>query len=229
MTKQKIDHFRMSGPRRVAPLVAGLLLLWLTACSGAGASDSPADQRAALEDGVSSSEDVDEPAAVEGRNDDGVPATHAAPGPDDPSIATDAEGSEKDEKRPTLRRFDFPYKDTVEVASSVAPECVRHGDTIELSVTALPEAAIAYQAVYSDNKSGAGAPFGEGYGGNDKGYADGSGHYTSTWVVAPHAPAGRARADVFVGFDGKWGYASARFGVADENGNCPTEWLEGGD
>lgn len=229
MTKQKIDHFRMSGARRVTLLVGGPLLLWLTACSGAGASDPAVSPRAALEDGASLSDVGDEQTASEGVSTE-VAATPSQAAPAlVPSSEGDAGGSGKDGKPTTLRPFDFPYKNTVDVETSVAPLCVEHGETIKLSVTTPPEAALAYQAVYSDNKSGAGAPFGEGYGGNDKGYADGSGHYTSTWVVAPHTPAGRARADVFVGSEGKWGYASSRFAVADENGDCPARWLEGDD
>jgi hypothetical protein len=122
---------------------------------------------------------------------------------------------------------DFPYETPVKVSSSVAPQCVARGDTIELSVKTPPKAALAYQAVYSDGQSGAGAPFGAGYGGNDKGYADDSGNYSSSWTIGPTAPYGRARVDVYVGFEGEWGIAHSRFAVADENGKCPVSWFRG--
>jgi hypothetical protein len=130
-------------------------------------------------------------------------------------------------RRNRPRTIDFPYEDTLKVSSSVGPVCVSPGESVELRVTAPPEGALAYQAVYSDGQAGSAPPFGAGYGGNESGNADESGEYSSSWVVSPQAPPGRARVDVFVGHAGEWGYAKSRFAVADAQGNCPADWVGG--
>lgn len=94
-------------------------------------------------------------------------------------------------------------------------------------VEAPPEAAIAYQAVYSDNQGGSDPPYGAGYGGNDHGEANSEGTFQSSWAIKPQAPPGRGRVDVVVGYKGEWGYAGPRFAVADEDGRCPERWLRG--
>ena len=216
------------GSLRYSISLLAALVIGLSACSQPAQTTSAQGSKAPIEDkGAPTEVDPLEDAAGTDTQTD-FAGTDNAPLEDE---AADAVGLEKNKaqakSKDKLRPLKFPYKNTVDVETIIEPACVERGDTIELSVTTPPKAAIAYQAIYSDNKSGAGSPFGENYGGNDKGYADDSGHYVSTWVIAPHAPAGRARADVYVGFEGEWGYANARFAVADADGNCPQDWLEG--
>jgi hypothetical protein len=153
----------------------------------------------------------------------GAPAEGIAPTPgSDP-----ATGSGKNLKGPPAT--DFPYKTTIRVSSTVTPACVEPGGSVELEVSSKPESAVGYHAVYSDGYGGSGAPYGRGYGGNDKGFVDESGSYSSTWVVAPHAPPGPARVDVVIAFKGKWGFDGPHFAVADADGECPRAWLRESD
>lgn len=112
----------------------------------------------------------------------------------------------------------FPWKNEVPLKATLSARCVDGGESMTLTVETKPEAAIVYQAVYSDNLGGAPKPLGGGYGGNDKGYADANGEWSSTWVVSPTAPAGKARVDVVVGWDQKWGYDGPEFAVASKGG-----------
>ena len=123
------------------------------------------------------------------------------------------------------RPADLPPDLPVAVSSELSPSCAERGDEITMEVTTEPGAAIGYQAVYSDNGGGGAVPMGEGYGGNDRGYADDDGAFTSSWVVGPHAPSGPARVDLVVGYEGEFGYDDPHFAVADADGNCPEEWL----
>jgi hypothetical protein len=85
------------------------------------------------------------------------------------------------------------------------------------------KAAIAYVAVYKGEKSGAAPPFGEGYGGNDKGEADYRGLWTSSWTVSLTAPTGPARVMVVVGSKGKQRSIDVPFSVGGrEAGGCGT-------
>jgi hypothetical protein len=115
---------------------------------------------------------------------------------------------------------DLPWKSEVPVKATLSSRCVIGGEPLTLTVKTKPDAAIIYQAVYSDNLGGAPKPLGGGYGGNDKGYAGADGSWTSSWVVSPTAPEGPARVDVIIGWDQKWGYDGPEFAVADESGSC---------
>jgi len=123
------------------------------------------------------------------------------------------------------RPADLPFDLPVAVSSELSPLCAERGDEITMEVTTEPGAAIGYQAVYSDNGGGGAVPMGEGYGGNDRGYADDDGAFTSSWIVGLNAPSGPARVDLVVGYEGEFGYDDPHFAVADADGNCPEEWL----
>ncbi len=125
--------------------------------------------------------------------------------------------------------MNMPFEATVEVAAEVTPLCVTPGSTVTVNVVTEPGAPLAYQAIYAGNQSGSEPPFGEGYGGNAKGFASDDGTYTDTWIVRLDAPRGPARLDVVVGWEGEFGYTAPRFAVADKDGNCPQKWLRGGD
>ena len=124
--------------------------------------------------------------------------------------------------------MDLPGDMPVDVEAHVSPACVTPGSKMVLEVETESEGAIGFQAVYAGNKSGADAPFGEGYGGNDKGTATKEGHWSNTWVVRADAPQGPARVDVVVGYMGEFGYTGPHFAVADRDGRCPSRWLKSG-
>ena len=107
----------------------------------------------------------------------------------------------------------FPADPAVKVDALLTPVCAHNGSQMKLAVETNPDAAVGYQAIYSDNHGGGPAPYGSGYGGNGHGLADATGHFTSTWVISQSAPSGVARVDVVVGWQGKYGYQSLTFHV----------------
>lgn len=111
-------------------------------------------------------------------------------------------------------------KNVVPVAARLEPPCVRRGDSAEIFVQTRPQAAVQWQAVYSNGKGGAIPPFGAGYGGNEAGMADAQGNYRFSWTVKPTVPVGPGRIDVIVGHNQQWGYAAIPFAVADASGSC---------
>ena len=220
------------GTRSVVALALATLVL-LGACSsseGTEAGDDVAQARATARSAASSKK---------GGKDRPLPeqtVTPVTPAPPAEGVgdalptpaANDAAGSGKAPPGPPPPQF--PYKTSLKVRSSLTPACVSRGGRIELEVSTEPSAAVAYNALYSDGYGGGAAPYGRGYGGNDKGFADkDSGTYVSAWVVSPDAPIGRARVDVIIGFQGKWGYDTPHFAVADADGNCPSGWLKDSD
>lgn len=147
------------------------------------------------------------------------------------AAATEEEGAEVpeafDDEDGLPRELDFPEKNKVPAKAKLSTQCVDRGGRVHLSVESPAEAAVAYQTVYSDDQAGSPPPYGAGYGGNDGGEANKLGHYESFWIVSATAPPGRARVDVIVGHDNKWGYTSVRFAVADSDGSCPEGWADG--
>lgn len=110
--------------------------------------------------------------------------------------------------------YDFTTEVTVE------PACVKRLGKVTMSLVYKPKTAVAYQAFYSDQKSGAEPPYGAGYGGNDKGITDPGGQYSSTWVVGADAPPGAGRVQVVMVWSGHFGKAEGHFGVADPIRGC---------
>jgi hypothetical protein len=115
---------------------------------------------------------------------------------------------------------DFPWESTLPVEATVTPVCVLPGGTMSLVVQTRPKYAVAYNAEYAGTKGGGSPPYGYGYGGNDKGYANPDGVYRSSWVVSPQAPVGPARVDVIVADGEFWGYDNPDFAVAGPSGRC---------
>lgn len=123
--------------------------------------------------------------------------------------------------KPTPLPLPFTPDPNVPIKLTINPRCVLRGGFVTLAVRTEPNAVVAYQAIYSDSQTGSKPPTGKGYGGNDSGNADASGHYTSVWSVMATAPPGPARVDVFVGASGhNLGYKSVEFAVADSAGKC---------
>lgn len=114
----------------------------------------------------------------------------------------------------------FPPDPSLRVTVSLTPACAKVGQVIKLVVRTEAKATVAYQAIYSDGKSGAGHGYGAGYGGNDGGTADLSGIYTSTWKTASNTPAGPGRVDVYVFARGTTNTTSTRFSIAGPSGVC---------
>lgn len=223
---------RSQGPWLRRPLLIGCVALVLAsvACSSSSAgqaassgeatasSTAPGDSapsgktsRSKRTPAVASSDALPTPALAAGSTPGGaVPGGSSSPGPGYHGGPPPA---------------NFPFKSKVPVDASLDPLCVTPGSTLSLHVVTKPKAAVVFNAVYEDGYGGGPPPFGKGYGGNDKGYADDDGAFSATWVVAPNAPPGRGRVDVVIGFSGKWGYEGPHFGVADSDGNCPEQWM----
>jgi hypothetical protein len=112
-------------------------------------------------------------------------------------------------------------EDDVPVEATITPSCVVRGGTAEITIQTGPKNAVAYHAVYAGTKGGAPPPFGYGYGGDNRGHADGEGMYSSTWVVRIDAPVGPARADVIAADGESFGYDDPAFYVAASSAGCP--------
>jgi hypothetical protein len=109
----------------------------------------------------------------------------------------------------------------LKIAVDLTPACARNGDLVTITVKTEPQATVAFQAIYSDGKSGA-SPYGAGYGGNTAGNADDQGTYINSWTLAKNPPPGPVRVDVYV-FTKKPGhnnYGAGHFSVAKADGTC---------
>jgi hypothetical protein len=129
-------------------------------------------------------------------------------------------GATVDQSTASPSPISFPWTSTVPVDAVITPACVRRGGVATITVRTVSRAAVAYDAVYAGTKGGAPPPYGSGYGGNDKGFADVRGNWSNTWVVAPNAPVGPARADVVVTDGREFGYDDPPFAVAGPSGTC---------
>ncbi len=109
------------------------------------------------------------------------------------------------------------------ITAAITPACVLPGAVATLNVTTVPKAALAYVAIYAGEKSGAAPPWGEGYGGNDKGETNHEGRWVNSWTVALNAPTGPARVMLVVGSKGKQRSIDVPFSVGGrEAGGCGT-------
>jgi hypothetical protein len=142
----------------------------------------------------------------------GAPGTHSGTGSDGKSSAPAPTASPSHDW--TATEAEIP------IDATLTPTCVNPGATIRLDVVTNPKAAVGYVAVYAGEKSGAAPPFGEGYGGNDKGTADFRGQWTSSWTVALNTPPGKAYVLLVVAHSGKQRQIKVPFAVAKGVGGC---------
>lgn len=196
---------------RTISAIGGVLPLLLAAgCSGAhGAAPSALGTgRPAVSSAPSAARS---PSARGGSNATGAPqpSERATASPANPDF-----GSHSATPPPYHFASDIP------VRASLSKPCIRPGDVETLTVVTVPRGGVVYVAVYADGGGGAASPFGNGYGGNDKGYADKQGNYRSTWTVASNAPVGKGYVDVYVGYNSKWGRATPVLTVARTDGSC---------
>lgn len=111
----------------------------------------------------------------------------------------------------------------VPISAEVTPACVARGGLAKLTVKATPKSQMSYVAIYNGEKSGAAEPWGEGYGGNDKGAADHAGNATFTWLVSVDAPTGPARVLLVVATGDKQRAINVPFSVSErEADGCGT-------
>ncbi|HEU0131967.1 MAG TPA: hypothetical protein VFQ85_13335 [Mycobacteriales bacterium] len=106
------------------------------------------------------------------------------------------------------------------IEAAVLPACVPAGGVAKLTVHTVKKAALAFVAVYAGNKSGAAPPWGQGYGGNDKGTADTNGDWSATWTVAVNTPPGPANVILVAGSKGKQRQITVPFTVGGGAGGC---------
>jgi hypothetical protein len=116
-----------------------------------------------------------------------------------------------------------PTRKNILLSGVVTPKCVPAGSTATLTAHTIPNATLAYVAVYAGEKSGADSPFGYGYGGNDHGTSDANGDWTTTWVVSSKAPTGPARVTLVVNTNDGYNQVDVPFSVgAREVDGCGT-------
>lgn len=140
------------------------------------------------------------------------------PNEHNPDIAPEERRDGSDDDGPPPADLPWTPDPSVRADAVLTPVCIERGGRMTLELHTEPEAGVAYQAVYADGRGGAQEPYGGGYGGNDKGMAEPDGSFSSAWLVSPSAPVGRARVDVIIGYDGRWGYAGPEFRVAPAGG-----------
>lgn len=209
----------VGGPSRRALGALLVLLLATAACGG----ESKADSGSATE--------ADEPARAGAEGDATTPTTAGGKAgkkssgdrggtttttttTSGQSEAAAADGSAPDPKAAQ------PKTETrkIEVLAELKESCLKPGGSQTLTVRTLPSAGVAFDTEYSDYLTGMEAGH---YGGNSAGYVGEDGTWTSTWVVAPNAPAGKATVLVLAAHshDGM-GETKAVFTVADALGKC---------
>lgn len=196
--------------RRELPLLLATIAIALAACGSSGNEPGAAGTSTPSIGELSSLLPGASPAATPGAasSPGGAASIPPSPGPTNvgPSPAPIAPGS---------------IEDDVPVEATITPSCVVRGGTAEITIQTEPKNAVAYHAVYAGTKGGAPPPFGYGYGGDNRGHADGEGMYTSTWVVRIDAPVGPARADVIAADGESFGYDDPPFYVAASSDGCP--------
>lgn len=129
-----------------------------------------------------------------------------------------AAGSDKQSSDPKVEEYKPRSMRTLQITAELTESCVKPGGSQTLTVRTEPDAGVAFDTEYSDYLTGTMPGH---YGGNLAGYADADGTWSSTWVVAPNAPAGKATVLV-LGALGKdaLGETKAFFTVADALGKC---------
>jgi hypothetical protein len=181
---------------------------------GACGASTPKASGTASPNGSASLPDLGKLLQPGGTSSPGTPGTPAGGG----TAYTPPPGPDTPGPSPSPETFD--WTSTVPVQGTVTPGCVRRGGTARISVVTVPKGAVGYHAIYAGTKGGAPPPFGYGYGGDGRGFANGEGHYTDTWVVSPNAPVGPARVDVVVADGDNFGYDGPGFAVAGLDGTC---------
>lgn len=198
-------------PRRILLLALALVVLALAACSS---GDDPAASRSTPSIG-----DLTSLVQSASPGDGSTPGASTSPGgtsTTSPSLGSASPGPSPAPIPPGS------IDDTVPVEAIISPSCVIRGGTAKITITTQPKNAVAYHAVYAGTKGGAPPPFGYGYGGDDRGHADGEGVYTSSWAVRIDAPVGPARADVIAADGEKFGYDDPPFYVGASSAGCPS-------
>lgn len=193
----------------LAPVI--VLLLGLAACGSLVSSDASdeADEAAPASHVGAEGEATSAPTASP---DEGGAASEEPPDPTEPPASTPAE--EQNAQGAPSPGGETPNEggeQEQDFEMTVAPACVRRGDTVTIEIETVPFADIAYGVAFSDGKSH------ENYG---IGRADADGRFTHSFVVPPDAAYGEADVMATAKDDRRRGGSGhATFEVA-ERGSC---------
>lgn len=192
--------------KHITGLVACLALL-AAACSGSGADPDRVAAQASVNSG-GQADGVSGTSGPDGRGRAGADGSNGG------TAAQDGDGDGY-----AIEPAIVPFEPRTEVKATLVPLCITPGGSMTLSVEVQPKSSVAFQAIYSNNWSGADPPYGGGYGGNDGGFTDDTGRYLANWTVSADAPLGPARVDVYVAVSNVGqGYAGIDFRVEPPGG-----------
>lgn len=222
--------------RPLAPLAA-LVVAGLVGCGSPGSSTTPNAVRAAGAASASAkpgaSAAAGAPSATAAAPTGGAPDRSGGTKPDGttaPSSSARPGGKAKPSAAPRSGDAEGVVDPRIQgdaqqvpITAEVTPACVARGGLATLTVKATPKSQMSYVAIYNGEKSGAAKPWGEGYGGNDKGAADHAGNASFTWLVGANAPTGPARVLLVVATGDKQRAINVPFSVSErEADGCGT-------
>jgi|SRR5688572_663449 len=193
-------------------LLLGVLSVVATGCGGSTASDVVEQEAAGTDQPTTTTAPP-----LHGSAGAGSPSEKKAASSAQATTTTTATGTAATPE-PKAALTEPGPKGQLEVKASLAESCVKPGGTQSITILTKPKSGTGYDTVYSDGKSG----LMEGhYGGNNGGQVGEDGKWSDTWVVAPHAPAGKVQVNVLANHvDYGAAQATLFFTVADVTGKC---------
>lgn len=179
---------RVGGPAIGLVLVMALAV---GACGGSEAKDTSLDNAASGGKATSTTQ-ASGSGSGSGSEAGSKPSTGSAQGSSKSTKSTTTTVAGKGGTTSTTE-WDVEKTKTLEISAELKESCVRPGGSQTITIRSERGSGVGYDAVYADGKGGAMEGH---YGGNKGGQVDKDGTFTDTWVVAPHAPAGRVTVNV---------------------------------